>query len=68
MSLLSSKNDEVVAESIVALKHILQMPRGEGISYDAVIRQLTRLFAKVHFVLFRYYSLPDFVFVCLFSL
>lgn len=47
MSLLSSRNDEVVAESIVALKQILQMPRGEGISYDPVIKQLTRLFSKV---------------------
>jgi hypothetical protein len=47
MQLLSSRNDTVVAESIVVLKQILQMPREEGISYDAVIKQLTRLFSKV---------------------
>jgi len=47
MSLLSSKSELVVAESVVVLKQLLQMPRTEGISYDVVIKQLARLFSKV---------------------
>jgi len=47
MQLLSSKNDVVIAETVVVLKQLLQMPREEGISYDQVITQLARLFTKV---------------------
>lgn len=47
MSLLSSKREIVVSESVVVLKQLLQMPRREGISYDGVIKQLARLFSKV---------------------
>jgi len=47
MHLLASKNEVVVAESVVVLKQLLQMPREEGVSYDEVIKQLTRLFTKV---------------------
>lgn len=47
MHFLASKNETVVAESVVVLKQLLQMPREEGVSYDEVIKQLTRLFTKV---------------------
>lgn len=47
MHLLSSKNEIVVAESVVVMKQLLQMPREEEVNYDDVIKQLTRLITKV---------------------
>jgi hypothetical protein len=47
MQLLSSKNETVVAESVVVMKQLLQMPREEEVNYDDVIKQLTRLITKV---------------------
>lgn len=49
MQLLSSKNETVVAESVVVMKQLLQMPREEEVNYDDVIKQLTRLITKVAF-------------------
>jgi hypothetical protein len=59
MQLLASKNDIVVAESVVVLKQLLQMPREEGISYDEVIKKLTRLFTKVSFFVNSENSIKD---------
>jgi len=47
LQLLASKKEIVVAESVVVLKQLLQMPREEEVAYDDVIKQLTRLFTVV---------------------
>lgn len=48
MQLLGSKSEAVVAEAVVVIKQLLQMPVNvEGSQNDDVIKQLTRLFDKV---------------------
>jgi len=48
MQLLASKSQAVVAEAVVIIKQLLQMPQNvEGSQSDDVIKQLTRLFNKV---------------------
>eukprot|EP01120_Amphizonella_sp_Union-15-10_P017775 TRINITY_DN9994_c0_g1_i1.p1 TRINITY_DN9994_c0_g1~~TRINITY_DN9994_c0_g1_i1.p1 ORF type:complete len:1013 (+),score=198.95 TRINITY_DN9994_c0_g1_i1:103-3141(+) len=47
MSLVSNRSEIVIAESVVVIKQLLQMPTSEEHQYDDVVKQLARLLESV---------------------